>query len=211
MVSTWSGTRGASDWNHCKKPRCSRTPSQSLYTWGKQIHWSENTQCTCGQPKATPESWTTQLIPSIPVLQGHLGFPRITPWLVLGRVLERVWIPGVAAKGRKARRSVHFSFNSPNLSTSAWRNWVWAQAFSWKYYNWNLWLFWKLLKAIPGRSHWDTLSFWIPYPWPATGDHLDVFEKPWPWHSTQSVSGLFSLQSQLSITKIRTITMYKIF
>lgn len=38
----------------------------------------------CGQPEAPPESCTTELSTSIPVLQSHLGLPRVISWLISG-------------------------------------------------------------------------------------------------------------------------------
>lgn len=121
----------------------------------READWpSESSKAPPSAPEATPESWTTQLVTSIPVLQGHLDYFLAGFWGGIGGGMK----PWCSSKGKEGQQKCSSQFQLPQLSTSTWRNWVWAQAFSWKDQNWRLWLFWKLLKAIPGLSHWDTLS-----------------------------------------------------
>lgn len=128
-VSTWSGTRGASDWNRCRKPRCSRTPFQSLYTCGKWIY----RQRTC------------RTLPAVCVIQQNCApasLPCKATWdcpgFFLSWVLGGVGVgmkPWCSSKGKEGQEKCWCQFQLPQLSTSTWRNWVWAQAFSWKYWN----------------------------------------------------------------------------
>lgn len=79
------------------------TPEGSRFSGEKRPRASCNS--LCAQPEATPESCTTEPSTSIPVLQSHLGFPR----LFLGWFLGGIGA-GMKPWCRKGRKSVHFSF-----------------------------------------------------------------------------------------------------
>lgn len=90
-------------------------PEGSRFTHQK----TGKTPCSssCGQPEAGAESWTTELLTSIPVLQGHLGFPRILSWLVFGGYWSGMK-PWCGSKVKEGQEKCSFQFQLPQLSTS---------------------------------------------------------------------------------------------